>query len=347
MGGGLNYTNLALFNAIFKPQTYENIKNVQALSGTVYLRQKPRRPVSSNSTDSLKAADSVCASPMGQSGRGRNGRYLHQQPIHYLNASYRELLGEKTTLFLAAGWSNNADSITFDGFSVGRGDDAFQVKSTISYQASDKVRVKGGAENWTIDNYQLAGTQRFESGYNLTGSFVEADIFITNDLAGRVGVRHEYTDILQEHNVAPRLSLAYKIGENSQLGAAYGDFYQVPQRQFLYVPDQVTSLIYEKATHYILNFQTIKDDRTFRVEVYQKDYDHLISFHPAPFRECMKNCRTMAMGMLVVWTSFTGTERASRMPISGSPIPSWIRKEDSWIIPLKHSPLLRQIMCLA
>ena len=40
----------------------------------------------------------------------------------------------------------------------------------------------------------------------------------------------------------------------------------------------------KKATHYILNFQTIKDDRTFRVEVYQKDYDHLISFTPGAFQ---------------------------------------------------------------
>lgn len=285
LGGGLNYTNLALFNAIFKPQTYENIKNVQALSGTVYLRQK------TSQTGIIKFYGQFEGSGLGvrfpdvdSLDEGVTDDIFINNRYNYLNASYRELLGEKTTLFLAAGWSNNADSITFDGFSVGRGDDAFQVKSTISYQASDKVRVKGGAENWTIDNYQLAGSQRFESGYNLTGSFVEADIFITNDLAGRVGVRHEYTDILQEHNVAPRLSLAYKIGENSQLGAAYGDFYQVPQRQFLYVPDQVSSLIYEKATHYILNFQTIKDDRTFRVEVYQKDYDHLISFTPGAFQ---------------------------------------------------------------
>lgn len=285
LGGGLNYTNLYLFNALFKPQTYENIQDVQALSGNIFFRQK------TSQTGIIKLYAQFEGSGLGVrfpdvdslAEDVKDDIYIFNR-YDYVNLSYREILGKKFTFFVAGGWSRNSDSITVDGFNVGRGDDALQGKTTLSYQATEQLRIKGGTEVWALGFYQEAGTDRFTTQQVMNGNFVEADIFITNDLAGRVGIRHEYVDILDEHNIAPRVSLAYKVGDNGQVGLAYGDFYQTPQRQFLFDPTQTGDLIYERATHYIVNYQVIANDRTFRIEAYQKNYKDLISFVPGPFQ---------------------------------------------------------------
>ena len=64
-------------------------------------------------------------------------------------------------------------------------------------------------------------------------------------------------------NIAPRLSLAYKTGQYSQVSLAVGQFYQTPEKNYLYLNQH---LDFELANHLILNYQIIKNDRTFRVE---------------------------------------------------------------------------------
>ena len=86
-------------------------------------------------------------------------------------------------------------------------------------------------------------------------------------------MRAEHSQQLNAANLAPRLSLAYKTGANSQVSLAYGQFFQQPEPMFLWGRDP---LGFEKAAHYIFNYQWITDDQTFRVELYQKDYDALV-----------------------------------------------------------------------
>ncbi|NNG27662.1 MAG: TonB-dependent receptor, partial [Ignavibacteriaceae bacterium] len=57
-----------------------------------------------------------------------------------------------------------------------------------------------------------------------------------------------------------------------QLNFAYGQFYQTPFKDFLI---QTTDFEFENASHYIFNYQHISDERTFRIEVYYKDYNKL------------------------------------------------------------------------
>lgn len=106
-----------------------------------------------------------------------------------------------------------------------------------------------------------------------TAAFSELDWKIHSSLAARIGVRAEHSQQLDAANLAPRLSLAYKTGANSQVSLAYGQFFQQPEPMFLWRRDP---LGFEKAAHYIFNYQWITDDQTFRVELYQKDYNQLV-----------------------------------------------------------------------
>jgi hypothetical protein len=107
---------------------------------------------------------------------------------------------------------------------------------------------------------------------NLVAAFAEADIYATNDLAIKAGTRVEHSEIVNKWNIAPRVSVAYKFKDNSQASFAYGIFYQNPERKLL---PTLSHLDYSKATHYILQYQKIVTDRTFRVEAFYKKYADL------------------------------------------------------------------------
>ncbi len=114
---------------------------------------------------------------------------------------------------------------------------------------------------------------------NLESVFAEADVFITNNLAAKIGSRVEHSQVVNKWNIAPRLSVAYKFPDNSQVSFAYGLFYQNPERKYL---PAVASLDYSRAAHYILQYQKISNDRTFRVEAFYKKYTDLYKTATSP-----------------------------------------------------------------
>ena len=78
---------------------------------------------------------------------------------------------------------------------------------------------------------------------------------------------------LEKVNVAPRLSLAYKLSKKSQASLAYGIFYQNPETQYL---PAINALDFSKATHYIAQYQKTASLQVFRVEAFYKIYDQLV-----------------------------------------------------------------------
>jgi len=106
----------------------------------------------------------------------------------------------------------------------------------------------------------------------LFAGFAETDIYLTNSLAAKIGGRVEHSAIISKWNIAPRVSLAYKLADNTQASFAYGIFYQNPERRYL---PTIASLDYSKAAHYIFQFLKQTKDCTFRSEIFYKKYDQL------------------------------------------------------------------------
>jgi len=107
----------------------------------------------------------------------------------------------------------------------------------------------------------------------LTSVFAEADFYLSKDLAAKTGVRSEYSDLMGRWNLAPRLSVAYKLKNQGQVSFAYGLFYQNPESRYLPAFDKLPG--YSRASHYILQYQKLKNQRSFRAEVFYKDYERL------------------------------------------------------------------------
>lgn len=198
----------------------------------------------------------------------------------YINASYKHFLENEWTITSGASISSDKNKIGILTDKIDAEETASHVKVKVKKSFSSRFQLHFGAEYFSTDYEDIfteeSGTA-FTSGLkeNLSGVFSEADIFFSNKLAMKVGVRGEYSKTLKDFTVSPRVSLAYKSSDKGQFSLAYGDFYQNPQTNFLKFEDNLKS---EKTAHYIFNYQYLNDGKTFRAEAYYKDYKNLVKY---------------------------------------------------------------------
>jgi hypothetical protein len=193
----------------------------------------------------------------------------------YSNVSYTEAFG-KSKLYLGFSQSFNEDDLRLSGIPASRGDSRTQGRAVWSYSVTNDVTVHTGSELHTYEFRNNFGSFRNAFRDVYWANFVETDAYLTRKLVARVGVRNEYSRVINRWNTAPRASLAYKTGGYSQVSLAYGWFYQNPGNLYLFTN---TNLDFERAEHFILNYQIIKNERTLRVEGYRKNYTQLVREH--------------------------------------------------------------------
>ena len=216
----------------------------------------------------------------------------------YHNVSWKENIGSGWRFNLGLSYSTNTDKIgneLVDGnnekqiighapyvtknFDVNAKSDLSQIRMVIEKKLPGLSMFRFGGE------YQyFSDRNRFKASFinqitttsdHLKAGFAEADIYVTNDLAAKVGARVEHSSILNKPNVAPRLSLAYKLGKG-QASVAYGIFYQKPEKEYYLRNYVMPDLNYSKAVHYIANYQKVSRDYTFRLEGFYKKYHDLL-----------------------------------------------------------------------
>jgi hypothetical protein len=214
---------------------------------------------------------------------------------HYHNLSWRENLGRGWRIYPGISYSNNRDRIRgslqdatekdvalqgleFRNFRVSTRGHYFNAKTVVEKKLRGLSAIRfGGEYNYGKDFTDFRDYQenlyRDTLAGHINAFFAESDIYITNALALKAGLRMEYSSLLDRNNLAPRLSVAYKLGPGSQASFAYGIFYQDPERRYL---PSASVLDFMKATHYILQYQKIFNQQSFRAEIFYKDYDRLV-----------------------------------------------------------------------
>lgn len=263
------------FNAglLFKmnPQTRNWTQTPEGGSGSFTMRWQPKAghllKVYTNFTGNHMAIDY----PNPLENDGTTSFKMRNQNL-YTNATYRGLLGK---WLLNAGFSQsvNHDDLHIDTLNVLRADTRTQTRATLTREFSRNFTLTTGAEVHQFQ-YQYDVQPWKNSVKNLyAAAFTEADVYLTDNLVGRFGARAEYSDVIGKFNAAPRLSLALKTSKNSQISLASGIFFQDPEVKYLYLNK---NLGFEQAAHFLLNYQYMANDRTFRVEAYRKQYSHLV-----------------------------------------------------------------------
>jgi outer membrane cobalamin receptor len=198
----------------------------------------------------------------------------------YANTTYKHFFDKEWTMTTGASISSDRNDIRFEENDIAANETAGHLKVKVKKNFSNRFQLNFGGEHFITDyqeNFQAPDGFRFDAGFrdNLSSGFAEADIFLSNDFAMKLGVRGEHSSFLNTSNIAPRVSLAYKSSDKGQFSLAYGDFYQNPLAESLKFDG---NLDFEKSSHYILNYQYLSDGKTFRAEAYYKDYDGLVKF---------------------------------------------------------------------
>jgi hypothetical protein len=217
----------------------------------------------------------------------------------YNNVNWKERLGKGWKLSLAFSYSNNRDNINNElqdnsGKKITISEPvAYALKNfdliskSVFTQARFVMEKKLGGLNYLRfgadqfynkdrSEYTLFTGEQFSEQVkeSLSAGFAEADIYLTNNIAAKLGARTEYSRVLNAWNVAPRISLAYKLSPKSQMSFAYGIFYQTPENKYL--PGVQNNITYTQAAHYILQYQKITNNKSFRAELFYKSYEDLI-----------------------------------------------------------------------
>ena len=270
-GFDVNYTNLLPYFSLVK-QTPEYTRAPVLSGGSFNFRKK------TSATGILKFYGYYNYSDLGLKTISIDSITLYKKLFEinnnniYTNLTYKERLGEKWLMNTGFSYSTNIDKINTNLDTIRSQSDLTQGRVILSRGIGKLSMLRLGGE------YQYAA-DLFKSKFvrkdvfdNYTAGIAEADIYLSQKIVLRAGVRAENSTLINKLVISPRTSLAYKLGKLSSMSLAYGQFYQKPDREYLFYP-KIPG--YNKATHYIANFQRIDDNHTLRVEVYYKKYDNL------------------------------------------------------------------------
>jgi len=197
----------------------------------------------------------------------------------YFNGSYQGALSDTWDVFGGMSYTHSKNDVNVTKMLINDTENAIHAKLKFKKRFSNRFKLYFGAEYFADDfNEDFSENNSNEVyGYNdnIAAAYIEADIFISKKLAFKTGFRTEYSELFKEFSLAPRLSLAYKTSNKSQVSLAYGNFYQNPSSNILKYNQDLKA---QNTTHYILNYQYNADRKIFRAEAYYKAYNNLVKY---------------------------------------------------------------------
>lgn len=267
--GDVSYNNLSLlFRAV--PQNVDWVKEPEGFGTNWAFRHKTKKGM----------VKSLVQHQRGKIGLHTNNfeephnphTFENENNNTYANANYKGTISNKLGIYTGVALNQSKDKKSFNSLAFTEESRMLHGKATLYYDINSQVAMKLGAESFIEEDVRAAATTQKIDDQN-TALYAESDLALGQRWAFRLGVRSEYSNLLGKMNVAPRTSMAYKTGKNSQISLAYGHFYQKPEETFLFIDKE---LDFERSTHLITNYQWIHEGRSFRIELYDKRYDKLV-----------------------------------------------------------------------
>jgi TonB dependent receptor/CarboxypepD_reg-like domain len=219
------------------------------------------------------AYDTVSGSvnPLGKLGNNIN--FVTKDQYYFSTASYKQTFKNKYTLFMAASYSYDQTDNMFATVPLGEKDNRTQLRTEIKDYVNARFSLLAGTEiqNFGVSKTYNTSSQQFTE--TQVAGYAEMEWIPINKIALRTGLRAEHSELLGKANLAPRISLAYKSGDNSQFSVASGMFYQNPDNEYLLVSSKLNM---QRADHYIANWQWSKKEKLLRLEAYYKSYSDLV-----------------------------------------------------------------------
>jgi hypothetical protein len=272
----VSYINLAPYNEIF-PNRNNWIKPYETFSGETVFRKKTNKGL-------FKLYGAFDATNFELTQEDIN----YEEGVHfklnnknfYLNSSYEAELNDTWTYFGGFSYTHGNNDLNIIERDINDAENSIHAKMKFKNRISNRFKFYLGAEYFATnfkETYNDETVNNANYGYddNIAASFIEADIFISKNLAFKTGLRAEYSQLFKDVTLAPRVSLAYKVSGKSQLSLAYGNFYQNPSSSILKFNQDLKA---QNTSHFIANYQYNGDRKIFRAEAYYKNYDNLVKY---------------------------------------------------------------------
>ncbi|WP_210463020.1 TonB-dependent receptor [Rufibacter roseolus] len=299
------YNNLRPYMALV-PQRQNWLHMPESRAGSVVFRQKTSK------TGMLKFYGTYTTSHLAlkQSDLDHPTKAIAvdlQNQNLFLNTTYEEVIREKWTMQTGFTYTYNQEDIAAGEARVNTGTHTWNAKALMIRDLGHAVTLRTGLETQQKNYRQLyAETPAAQPRHGLVddqnlAAFAEADVYLGQKLVARPGLRLERSSFLNQQALSPRLAVAYQLHRDGQVSFAYGHFYQTPENDYL---KHHQSLRFERATHYILNYQRTADKRTLRVEGYYKRYQNLVRYNALQLQnatEFNSHGHGYARGVEVFW----------------------------------------------
>ncbi|MBX2962686.1 MAG: TonB-dependent receptor [Cyclobacteriaceae bacterium] len=218
----------------------------------------------------------------------------------YINASYKGSINSKWSVRSGLSYTGIQNHVGLNTLKFKEDENGLHAKVAFDGSLSDKAELRLGGEviKHTYEAKIDTSARALGFGEVIASVFAEADLYTSNKFVTRVGARAEHNNLNDEVSVDPRISLAYKTGKTGQVSFAYGRFRQSAVNQWLRMDNTLQP---EKANHYILNYQVVENNCTFRIEVYYKTYDDLIKFNDESGNLLSNQGSGYARGLELFW----------------------------------------------
>lgn len=271
-----SYINLAPYLEVFKDRN-DWIKPFETLAGETVFRHKLN-----NGLFKLYAAfDSSKFELIQEDINYEDGIYFKLKNNNlYVNSSYQGILSDTWSVFGGMSYTYADEKLNIIDNKIRDQEHSAHFKFKLKKRFSNRFKLYFGSEYFTtnfIEEFSSDVVDKTDYGYNnsIFASYVEADLIFSKKFALKAGLRAENTSLFNEFTMSPRLSLAYKTSDKSQMSLAYGNFYQNPQSNVLKFTQDIES---QQTNHYILNYQFNSEGQIFRAEAYYKDYNNLLNY---------------------------------------------------------------------
>lgn len=284
VAASVNYVNLQpYYGMVNQDRTYDEMPVF--VDGSINLRHK------TSETGVLKYFGQVGRSELAF--RRESLDYVEEEEAFgienrniYSNLLYEDMLGDQWKFSLGAGYSNNDDDILRDKpmedshrrrQSLGRETAFYQGRGTLSWFGNNNQKIIAGGEYQRWDRTDSADSLSRVYREDYSAVFVEGTFPIFKQFSARLGLRGEYNGSIERYNLAPRFALSYNLTKQQQLSFAWGQYHQAPDLLYSKLADD---LDYQRATHYIMTYQVNQPRRTFRTEIFHKEYSDLLKTAP-------------------------------------------------------------------
>ncbi|WP_424001511.1 TonB-dependent receptor [Maribacter sp. IgM3_T14_3] len=291
----LSYTNLSpLFEIV--PQNREWLTAPTNIEGILFLKHKNKNEgIFKNYLQYQNGR--IGLDLQSPSNTADNQEIQNRNQNFFFNNSFEGYIGSNWKTLVVTAFSYDEDKTGLGNDNVASEEFLAQSRLTVKKNISSGFTLKTGGEIIVSDGTYSFNELSANIRNALSALYLESDLRLSKTISGRIGIRGEYSSLLDSWNLVPRISLSKKIGKSSSLSLAYGNFRQVPEPEIL--REQTKNIDFEGSQHIILNYQLKNEGHTFRIEGYFKDYSSLVRELPENIYE--NSGSGFARGIDIFW----------------------------------------------